>query len=158
MSQIKMEQAFIKELAHLLSKKYKYFIVADRGFGHDRFAQYCINVGFDIVLRTNKNLNLYIKDEQNNESNESNLKETGKKCNLKDFDKTDKKFIAYVESWKRNYYLETVTEKDSTWFLMSNTDEFNMGEIYEKRFRIETCYKDYKSNGYDLEKVKIKKI
>ena len=33
-SQKKMEEAFLKQLRHLLSRKYKYTIVADRGFGH----------------------------------------------------------------------------------------------------------------------------
>lgn len=39
MDQKKMEKAFIKGLSHILSKKYKYIIVADRGFGNERFVK-----------------------------------------------------------------------------------------------------------------------
>lgn len=39
MDQKKMELAFIKGLKHILSKKYRYVIVADRGFGHERFSE-----------------------------------------------------------------------------------------------------------------------
>lgn len=46
-----LERAFLKELRHLLSKKYSYTIVADRGFGNDRFAQLCHENGFNFVLR-----------------------------------------------------------------------------------------------------------
>jgi hypothetical protein len=56
MSQVKMEQAFIKGLRHVLSKNYKYIIVADRGFGNDRFANLCQENNFDYVLRINPNL------------------------------------------------------------------------------------------------------
>jgi len=36
LDQKKMELAFLKELRHLLSKKYRYVLVADRGFGNQR--------------------------------------------------------------------------------------------------------------------------
>ena len=37
----KMEIAFIRALRHILSDKYQYILVADRGFGNERFIQYC---------------------------------------------------------------------------------------------------------------------
>jgi len=43
----KMELAFIKGLRHVLSKKYSYVIVADRGFGNDRFIKTCKDNGFE---------------------------------------------------------------------------------------------------------------
>ncbi|MDR1560743.1 MAG: hypothetical protein LBS23_00075 [Holosporaceae bacterium] len=58
--QKKMEAAFVKELRHILSKKYTYTIVADRGFGNNRFAQLCEKCGFDYVLRICENLNIQI--------------------------------------------------------------------------------------------------
>ena len=54
-SQKKMEEAFLKQLRHLLSRKYKYTIVADRGFGHSRFINDCLRLGFNYILRV-KNL------------------------------------------------------------------------------------------------------
>ena len=56
MSQIKMEEAFIKSLKHLLPKKFNYCIVADRGFGNDRFASLCEENGFNYVLRMMQNI------------------------------------------------------------------------------------------------------
>ncbi len=53
MSQIKMEEAFIKGLRHVLSKKYSYVIVADRGFGNNRFANLCKENNFDSNLAKN---------------------------------------------------------------------------------------------------------
>ena len=45
MSMTKMERAFLKGLRHILSVKYNYVIVADRGFGTNNFTQECINNG-----------------------------------------------------------------------------------------------------------------
>ena len=41
-----MEAAFIKALRHILSKKYSYTIVADRGFGNNRFIKLLRENGF----------------------------------------------------------------------------------------------------------------
>lgn len=56
----KMEMAFIKGLRHVFSKKYRYIIVADRGFGNKRFSELCQQNGFDYVLRINDNLRLCV--------------------------------------------------------------------------------------------------
>jgi hypothetical protein len=57
--QKKMELAFLKELRHLLSKRYRYVIVADRGFGNSRFLQDCESNRFHYILRTpQRTLNL----------------------------------------------------------------------------------------------------
>ncbi|GHU20569.1 hypothetical protein FACS189472_12120 [Alphaproteobacteria bacterium] len=79
--QKKMEKAFLKQLRHLLSKKYTYIIVADRGFGNDRFATLCLENDFDYVLRKCDNLNIEVD---------------GNKLNLKDFSGETRKFKAYV--------------------------------------------------------------
>ena len=52
LNQKKMEQAFIKQLKHLLPKHYRYTIVADRGFGNGRFATLCEDNDFSYILRT----------------------------------------------------------------------------------------------------------
>ncbi|GHT95631.1 hypothetical protein FACS1894122_13290 [Alphaproteobacteria bacterium] len=116
--QKKMEEAFIKELRHLLPKKYTYTIVADRGFGNDRFAQLCSKNGFNYVLRISDNLNIQIGDN---------------KLNLKSFDGKNTEFVAYVKAWKREANFEIITKDGSTWFLFSS---FPVGhqysEIYQK--------------------------
>ena len=64
-NQKKMEEAFIKELSHLLSNKYSYVIVADRGFGNGRFVDICTSNGFSYILRTKDNLKI-LEDEFSN--------------------------------------------------------------------------------------------
>lgn len=137
-----LERAFLKELRHLLSKKYSYTIVADRGFGNDRFAQLCHENGFDFVLRICENLNLKIGD----------------KClNLKSLSGETKKFRAYVFSWDKEVNFEVKTENNSTWFLFYSDKEFSASAIYQKRFSIEKCFQDQKSSGFNIEKTKIRK-
>ena len=51
-----MELAFIKGLKHVLSDKYSYLIVADRGFGNQRFTKLCLDNGFDYLIRVKGNL------------------------------------------------------------------------------------------------------
>ncbi len=144
MDQKKMEAAFIKGLKQVLSKQYRYIIVADRGFGNDRFAKLCEENNFSYVLRMNKNLSV-----QDDEKTEENLSE---------FDQTNHKNLnLYIKTWKKDCIFETTTDKGSTWFLLKSSEELNGKEIYEKRFKIEKLFQDSKSSGFDIEKTKIKK-
>jgi hypothetical protein len=53
--QKKMENAFLLELGRLLPyEKYKYTIVADRGFASIRFMQECQKHGFNFAIRTSE--------------------------------------------------------------------------------------------------------
>jgi hypothetical protein len=135
-----MESAFMNELKHILSKKYTYTIVADRGFGNDRFAQLCRDNNFDYVLRISEDLRIKIDD---------NI------LNLKDFSGQNTKFTAHVLAWDKDANFEIKTEKKSTWFLFSSKK--NPSEIYPKRFAIEKCFQDEKSSGFNIEKTKIRK-
>ena len=141
MSQIKMEEAFIKGLRHVLSKKYSYVIVADRGFGNNRFANLCKENNFDYVLRINPNL---IIEYDNQKINLNSIKE-------------DKIFKAKSVSWKRELNLTICTQDKQIWYLMSSDDNMAQQQIYENRFKIEKNYKDCKSSGYDIENNKIRK-
>ncbi len=141
-NQKKLEASFIRALRHLLPKKYTYTIVSDRGFGNDRFAQLCLDKGFDYVLRLNENLNIRIGD---------------KVCNLSDFDEKNAKFTAHVFTWKKEVHFEIHTENKSTWFLMLSKPAISGKEIYEKRVSIEKCFQDQKSSGLNIEKSKIRK-
>ena len=141
-NQKKMEEAFIKGLRHILSKKYGYIIVADRGFGNVRFAELCEKNGFDYVIRMNGKLNLEIGQ---------------KPSKLEDFKGMNSEFTAHVKRWKRDGYFFVRTEEKSTWFLFTSVKNCNPGEIYEKRFKIEKYFQDQKSSGFDIEKTKIRK-
>jgi hypothetical protein len=124
MSQIKMEEAFIKRLRHLLSKKYQYIIVADRGFGNDRFMKLCENNNFDFVLRLQKSLNI--------------IKDNNTVVNIKDLT-TDDKFEAKIPSWnnvERYFTIKTSDEKENNnntktiWYLIGNNRELDTFSIY----------------------------
>ena len=143
MNQKKMELAFFKGLKHALSKKYKYTIVADIGFSHLRIMEICEELGFDYVFRINGNLNIK-RDEGNIEK-------------LQDFQGGNEFFEADVVSWNKRLKFTVRTMNNSTWYIVSNLENTNVGEIYEKRFKIEKMFQDYKSYGYDIEKTKIKK-
>ena len=139
-----MERAFIKGLRQVLSKKFQYRIVADRGFGNQRFVNLCQENNFEYVIRINKNLR--VKDSQNNQKN------------LQEFDNTNLKNLElYVNIWDQNIIIETTTSDDSTWFLVKSSTELNGKEIYQKRFKIEKLFQDSKSSGFNIEENKIKK-
>lgn len=140
--QKKMESSYIKALRHLLPKIYKYTIVADRGFGNQRFAKLCEDNGFDFVLRINENL----KIERN-----------GKIENLEKYKGKNKKFKARVVSWNEEYFFEIRTKNNSTWFLMMPLESRSGAKEYEQRFSIEKCFQDQKSSGFEIEKCKIMK-
>ena len=66
-----MEKAFIKGLRHVLSKKFQYRIVADRGFGNRRFFNLCQENNFEFVVRINSNLR--VKDLENNQKKSTRI-------------------------------------------------------------------------------------
>lgn len=144
MDQKKMELAFIKELKHLLPKKYEYIIVADRGFGNKRFAALCVKNGFDFVLRVNENLGIKV-----NEKNENLSLYIGKPFDIK----------AFVTSWQENHRFVGCVSKDKHWTLMTSLESGSetIKWIYKERFGIEKCFQDQKSSGFDIEKTKIRK-
>jgi hypothetical protein len=139
-----MEIAFLKGLKHGLSSKYKYVIVADRGFGNQRFIEDCEELGFDYLIRLSSN---------------KNIKEYGNLSNMPVFQGI-KKF--HILSWKRDVNIlitstEGVKEK---WYLATNLSNYSPEDLiqeYKNRFKIEKVFQDLKSSGFDLEASKIKK-
>lgn len=142
--QKKMEEAFIKALRHILSKNYKYIIVADRGFGNKRFANLCKENNFEYILRMTSNFNIKTKDAKEININNLNSK------NIKNLE-------CFIKSWKENAIFDINTNKDLTWFLLKSNPKLDAVAIYEKRFKIEKFFQDTKSNGFDIEKTKVKK-
>jgi hypothetical protein len=148
LDQKKMEHAFFTQLEHFLPKKYKYVIVADRGFGHERIIELCEKLGFSFVLRRTEDINVVVN---------------GEKRRLNDFAGQDCFFEAEVPAWKHrkvNFAVNTVksaeTGETSTWYIMYNKLGENARQIYEKRFKIEKLFQDFKKNGFNLESSKLK--
>jgi hypothetical protein len=149
LNQKKMEKAFFNELRHLLPRKWRYAIVADRGFGHQRIIQLCEKHGFYYALRRTDDIKVVIND---------------KKVSLQDLNDKQGDFKAYVPAWKGEYHFFTysqTTEKEgktesSTWHIISNLGEAMTKVVYEKRFKIEKLFQDWKSNGFNLEKTKLR--
>jgi len=71
-----MELAFIRALKHNLSNQYHYIILADRGFGNERFIKRCESAGFDYIIRLEPNLKNNYKGQMGIISNL--LKQNGK--------------------------------------------------------------------------------
>lgn len=144
MSRLKMERAFINGLRHCLSKKYQYVIVADRGFGTDNFTQACIENGFDFIVRLKENLNI-------DHVRYNNLKHINRSTTLTD---------VRISSWQKNYTLIIKKIEVSTWYLCTNINDISRKKIiaeYARRFKIEKCFFEQKSNGFDIESTKIRK-
>lgn len=144
----KLEEAFLKELRHLLPRTYQYVIVADRGFGNTRFLDLCEKLGFDYILRTNENWN---------------IKDGYEKLNIKTLEKTnqDLKNI-YLEKSGKNTRLIMSFQDSSVqgWYLLTSLKEASFLELvkeYSRRFHIEKMFQDEKSSGFDIEKSRLEK-
>jgi len=144
---IKMEQAFIKELAHLLPKNYQYSIVADRGFGNKRFATLCQDNGFAYILRVAKSRSLKID---------------GKKEKLKnlegDHDFPEAKLA--LDEWETRLVSKEAEGQKGKWYIITSLKKAAYQEIihwYKKRFNIEKMFQDAKSSGFQMESSRITK-
>ena len=62
-----------------------------------------------------------------------------------------------IEFWKNKHDAESV--KDPIIFLITNIlDKNRVGKKYQQRWKIEHCFKQLKSNGFDIEDIGFKKI
>ena len=62
-----------------------------------------------------------------------------------------------IEFWKNKHYEESI--KDPVIFLITNIlDKNRVGKKYQQRWKIEHCFKQLKSNGFDIEDIGFKKI
>jgi hypothetical protein len=136
-----LEAAFIKAIKHGLSKKYRYRIVADRGFGNLRILELCEKSNFEFCIRLNQNLNIILED--------------GREVNLEDFSGQNIEFFARVKKWGKELKFIVSTKNGKTWFLVTNSKDV-YSAAYEQRWGIEILFKHMKSLGFDIEKTKIK--
>jgi hypothetical protein len=140
-----MERAFLKGLRHALSKKYQYVIVADRGFGNDRFLSLCEDLCFKYLIRATPNMKISTDD-------------VTKIMNA--YYTKDGTYELDIVSWKKKIIVHKASNKKGEWFLLSNIkgiDHKKAASIYQDRFKIEKCFQDLKSSGFNIEKSKIKK-
>lgn len=144
MDQKKMEEAFVRSLKHILSKHYSYVIVADRGFGLQRFATLCADNNFGYVLRMNNSLGLIVD---------------GKRCNLQDYAGSNFDIQAHVRKWKESHRFVGCVKDQESWAIITNLshNQEAIVNLYKQRFGIEKCFQDQKSSGFNIESSKIKK-
>ena len=141
----KMELAFLKGLRHALSKRFSYIIIADRGFGNDRFTQACQAAGFDYIVRIEPNMRTGIR---------------GKQGILSNLLKKDAVQLFHLGPWDGQVQVCRHTHGGKTWYLVSNIKDMSKDEYihhYRNRFKIEKCFQDLKSSGFDIESSKIRK-
>jgi len=141
---MKMEKAFIKGLRHCLNKQYQYVIVADRGFGNARFMQLCQENNLEYIVRIRGDLKIEYKTK--NKLNEI---------------KHSKTLVSvFVPSWGHDAEIYVKKKNDAIWYLCTNIKKIERRTIareYERRFKIEKCFQDQKSSGFNIENTKIRK-
>jgi len=140
-----MELAFIRALKHNLSNQYHYIILADSGFGNERFIKLCESVGFDYLIRLEPNLKISHKGQIGIMSNLLNQNE---------------KYKVEILAWKKTVILFRNQRQGQVWFIVTSLAEMNQQEgieRYTRRFCIEKFFQDLKSSGFDLEQTKIRK-
>ena len=145
--QKKMELAFLKELRHLLSKKYHYVLVADRGFGNQRFIGHCEELGFDYLIRL---------------STDKYIQKDNEKILLSSLSSTEGIERFEVLAWKREIALFVSASENASeaWYIATSLSGYSIDELcqeYQRRFKIEKVFQDLKSAGFDIEGSKIKK-
>lgn len=144
MDQKKMEAAFIRSLKHILSKHYSYVIVADRGFGLQRFAALCADNDFGYVIRMNNSLGLVVNNNR---------------CNLEDYAGSNFDISAHVRPWKELHRFVGCVKDQESWIIITNLThpQETIINLYKQRFGIEKCFQDQKSSGFNIEASKIRK-
>lgn len=143
--QKKMELAFIRALKHNLSNQYRYVILADRGFGNDRFMKQCQGVGFNYIIRLEPNLKIKYKNKLGIMS--KLLQGNGK-------------YEVEVISWNKTVIVFRNEHEGKIWYIVTTLTEMEQPEgikHYRKRFGIEKLFQDLKSSGFDIEQTKIRK-
>ncbi len=104
----KMETAFIKALRHILSDKYSSVLVADRGFGNERFIQLCLAHGFEIMIRMAPNVAI----------------KTGEKQGIVEEVLTDDGVDeCSVRAWKKAHRVVRHRHEGQVWYVLTNLSE-----------------------------------
>jgi transposase len=135
----------LRHKKHILSKKYSYVIVADRGFGNDRFLRLLEENDFKFLIRATPNMIVIDGDEE---------------AVMSEICSNAKHFKVIIKRWSRNVDVFKCSNGKGDWHLLSNIEglsSFDAELIYKNRFKIEKCFQDLKSSGFNIEQSKIKK-
>jgi hypothetical protein len=140
----KLEGSFIRALRHYLPKRYKYVILADRGFGNERFIKLCEEAKFEYLIRLEPNLKIAYKGQKGIMSKQ--LRRSGS-------------YQVEVLTWKKTVKIYKNKQQGQEWYIVSNLEISHQEGVasYAKRFRIEKLFQDLKSSGFNLEESKIRK-
>lgn len=141
----KMENSSLKGLKHALSKQYCYVVLADRGFGNDRFLTLCEEVGFEYLIRATPNMKVQC-GEQTGIMESTCIK--------------DGAYSLKIIGWKKDMTVYKASNEKGKRYLLSgikDMDHKKAADIYKDRFKIEKCFQDLKSSGFNMEKSKIRK-
>jgi hypothetical protein len=141
----KMEAAFLKALRHILSKKYNYIIVADRGFATRRFIEELEINNFQYLIRANSNLK---------------IKQGDRVEIMQDISLSDGSYDIKIMAWEKEVRLYKTSNHKGSWYILSNIPNIKYKKAideYKNRFKIEKLFQDLKSGGFDIEKSKIGK-
>jgi len=144
----RMENAFLRELRKLLSKKYRYVIVTDRGFGNVRWMQACQKAGFDYLTRIQGNWKV--------------LTEGGKHFYPSELQRRNYNYqeVTLAKSDFRTRLVISHNGESEGWFLLTSIEEADFNEVvnlYTDHFKIEKMFQDLKSSGFCIENSKILK-
>jgi hypothetical protein len=140
----KFEEAFFRALRHILSKKYKYTIVGDAGFGYERLMDLCKSCGFKYLFRINENLNHEIGEI---------------KGNVKDLKDGDVLNQAFIPAFGLKMNISCSENESGRWLLATDLEDCTAAALakqYGERHPIERMFKEEKTAGFEIEKSRIK--
>ncbi len=140
--QKKLELAFFKALRHLLPEGYRYVIVADRGFGHERILEILENLKLDYVIRLTESFLIH---------------DQGQNLLVATLPHRAMDRSVEVVTWQRSVRLVKRVRGEDAWLLAASPHVPSPGTFYEERFAIEKLFKNTKSGGFDLEKLLVTK-
>jgi Transposase DDE domain len=133
-------------------------LLADREFIGTLWFQFLDAQGINFIIRLRKKM-------YKSKVNELNIDaELYEKCAKKALKKGYAQAIIClgnqvfrIEFWKNKHHEESI--KDPIIFLITNIlDRNRVGKKYQQRWKIEHCFKQLKSNGFDIEDIGFKKI
>lgn len=129
----------------------KAVFIMDRGFGYDYFFKTFIDLNVNYVVRI-RDINTHVVPIKN--------KRNQKKCKIKDLvARVSNEPIMFTVLYKETTPLNIVISKrgNHAWVLATSLGYLDDTiRLYAKRMKIEEAFKDWKSTGFDIEKMLIR--
>jgi hypothetical protein len=133
-------------------------LLADREFIGTLWFIFLDEKGINFIIRLRKKIYKNKVNELNIDSElyEKNIKKALKKGYAQATIRLDNQ-VFRIEFWKNKHIEEAKT--DPIIFLITNIlDKNRVGKKYQQRWKVEHCFKQLKSNGFDIEDMGFKKI